>query len=541
MKKAAAILLCAAMVFTLFGCGNSKETKKTKKTRSTKDHQTETTEEPSDDPTTETSDEPTTDTSDDPTDPTLGSPVAFDATPSENLHSTIVTDTHGYAELFVDNNFTRVIPINYELNKIEFTKHTTDNYPALTDQVNTFYSELENALTARFEEKKAAGDLVDSYYENQCEAKTNIYRDDSYLFSFVVDVPNDLTANNDGCYTHTYWTETGDEISISDIVTNDYILTARITSLGMKYNIPDENIINMKNAVQEGSADFVLTYDGLILFDGYYDLKLPYDQIEAGVDAKFFGHAPETYFLDFNRDGTLKWDMNGDGWTEDIYLEPKYEDPSEYSNLVTSIVIHVGDEAYEIKEGVSGEFNPGYEIIYLMKTPNDTFLYMSVGLDEDIEEAAFKYDNGTWTYIGSFESAAYEHPYDPSSVKIWNYVGIIGTNFMYSYYDMVFGNGLPESKGDRLYSGCYYLVTDADLIFTMYDDIDGSESEWKVSARSTIQVLSFDYDTNLLYVYVYSRRTDVYVLCSIKMDTDQGWSVQGIPVDEAFLGVLYSG
>lgn len=540
MKKAVAILLCAGMAFTLFGCSNSKETKKTRKTKHTKEEQTEEiTEEPSDDPTEQTEPtNPATDPSDDPTTPS--SPAVFDNTPSENLHSTVVMDTHGYAELFDDNNYTRVIPINYELNRIEFTQHTLDTYPALTDNVSVFYQELGAALTQRFEEKKAAGDLENSYYENQCEAETDVYRDDSYIFSFKVSVPSDLTGNNDGCYTHTYWTETGEEILLSDIVTNDYILTARIVSLGMKYNIPDENITRMKDSVSDGTADFALTYDGLVLFDEYYNLKLPFDLIEEGVDSKYFGHAPEIYFLDFNLDGSLKWDMNGDGTPEDIYLEPKFENPND-SILVTSVVIHVGDEACEVKEGIWGEFYPQYGSFYLMKTPDNSFIYMSVGIDEGIEEVCYRYDNDTWTYIGSFESNAYEHPYDPSSVKLWSYIGNIGTNYMYSYYDMVLGNGMPEPKGDPLYSDGYYLVTDTDLTFTMYNFTNGTSEDWKATARSTIQVLFFDYDSNLLFVYVYSRQTGEYVFCSIEMKQDNGWTVQGIPVDEAFLGVHYAG
>ena len=36
----------------------------------------------------------------------------------------------------------------------------------------------------------------------------------------------------------------------------------------------------MKVGVQNGTGDFALTYDGLVLFDEYYSLKLPLDQIE---------------------------------------------------------------------------------------------------------------------------------------------------------------------------------------------------------------------------------------------------------------------
>ncbi len=530
MKKVLAVLLSMSIVLTLFGCTKAEETKKKKKTKKTKDTEiTETTEVP----TTPEDDPTTSDGSDDPTTNTTAAP---DIQTSTNLHSQVDMNTHGCAEIINDDNFIRVDGINYELNRIRFT---TDRYPELREKVDEFYNDLENRLTQRFEERKASGISSDTYYEDQCYADTYIYRDDSYIFSFIVKTPEDISSFDDGCTSHSYWSETGEEISILDIITNYDIFSARLTALGQEYSIPDENILRMKEGVKTGTADFALTYDGLVLFDEYYSLKLPLDQIEEGVDTRYFGAAPEVYFLDFNLDGTLKWDMDGDGTPEDIWLEPKFENPND-SILVTSVIIHVGDESFEVKDGIWGEFYPQYGSFYLMKAPDTFYIFMSVGIDEGIEEAGYRYDNGTWTYTGSFEDSTYDHPYDPQRVRMGSCIGNLGTNYMYSYFDMTDGSGIPKHLGDLFFASSYYLATNADLVFTTYDDNGAPADEWKVSARTIIQVLSFDADSNLLYVYVYSRRTDEYVYASIEMQQDP-WSVGGIPVDEAFLGLHYGG
>ena len=529
MKKALAVLLSMSMVLAVCSCSKSEETKRTRRSTSSKEEQTE---ESSDEPS-ETSSDPTTESSEDPTTETSATP---EIKPSENLHSQVELKTYGLAELINDDNFTRVDGITYEFNRIRFT---TDQFPELRKEVDSFYDDLEAALTNRFEERKASGINSDTYYDDQCYANTYIYRDDSYIFSYIVKTPEDLSSDNDGCISQAYWSETGEEISLSDIVTNDDILSEKITSLGQKYNIPDENLLRMKVGVQNGTGDFALTYDGLYLFDDYLELKLPFDQIEEGVDSKFFGHAPEMYFVDFNLDGTLKWDMDGDGTAEDIILEPKFENPND-SILVTSVVIHVGDETCEVKEGIWGEFYPQYGSFYLMKAPDTFYIFMSVGIDEGIEEVGYKYENGTWTFTGNWENGEYDHPYDPQRVKMSKYFGNLGTNYMYSYYDLT-KNGLPEHLGELFYSSDYYLITDKDLHFTMYDDNGATlDDNWKVSARTIIQVLSYDPTENLLYANVYSRHADTYVLGSIKMQKDP-WTVDGVPVEEAFLGLRYAG
>jgi hypothetical protein len=175
-----------------------------------------------------------------------------------------------------------------------------------------------------------------------------------------------------------------------------------------------------------------------------------------------------------------------------------------------------------------------------MKAPDTFYIYMMVGVDEGIEEVGYKYENGTWTFVGNWENSDYDHPYDPQRTKNCSYIGNLGTNYMYSYCDMT-KDGLPQSLGEPAYTSDYYLITDKDLHFTMYDD-NGKpvDDNWKVSARTIIQVLSYDYTENLLYVYVYSRHADTYGLGSIKMQEDP-WRVDGIPVEEAFLGLRYSG
>lgn len=529
MKKALAVLLSMSMVLALSGCNRSEETKRTQRTKETKDTEiSETTEDPyisMIEPSTTESDE-TSDTS-----------PAPELKESVNLHSQVELKTYGLAELINDDNFTRVDGITYEFNRIRFT---TDQFPELRKEVDSFYDDLEAALTKRFEERKASGINSDTYYDDQCYANTYIYRDDSYIFSYIVKTPEDLSSDNDGCISQAYWSETGEEISLSDIVTNDDILSEKITSLGQKYNIPDENLLRMKVGVQNGTGDFALTYDGLYLFDDYWELKLPFDQIEKGVDSRFFGNAPEMYFLDFNLDGTLKWDMDGDGTAEDIILEPKFENPND-SILVTSVVIHVGDESFEVKEGIWGEFNPEYGSFYLMKAPDAFYIYMLVGVDEGVEEVGYKYENGTWTFTGNWENGEYDHPYDPQRVKMSTYFGNLGTNYMFSYFDMTDGSGMPKHLGDLYYETSYYLATNTDLVFTAYNKSGAPAGDLKVAARTIIQVIAFDTDSNMLYVNVYSGKTGEYGYASIEMQKDDTWKVGGVPVEEAFLGLRYAG
>ena len=246
------------------------------------------------------------------------------------------------------------------------------------------------------------------------------------------------------------------------------------------------------------------------------------------------------YFVDFNVDGTLKWDMDGDGTAEDIILEPKFENPND-SILVTSVVIHVGDETCEVKEGIWGEFYPQYGSFYLMKAPDAFYIFMSVGIDEGIEEVGYKYENGTWTFTGNWENGEYDHPYDPQRVKMSTYFGNLGTNYMFSYFDLTDGSGMPKHLGDLYYETSYYLATNTDLVFTAYDKSGAPAGDLKVAARTIIQVIAFDTDSNMLYVNIYSGKTGEYGYASIEMQKDDTWKVGGVPVDDAFLGIRYAG
>ena len=147
MKKALAVLLSMSMVLAVCSCSKSEETKRTRRSTSSKEEQTE---ESSDEPS-ETSSDPTTESSEDPTTETSATP---EIKPSENLHSQVELKTYGLAELINDDNFTRVDGITYEFNRIRFT---TDQFPELRKEVDSFYDDLEAALTNRFEERKASG------------------------------------------------------------------------------------------------------------------------------------------------------------------------------------------------------------------------------------------------------------------------------------------------------------------------------------------------------------------------------------------------
>ena len=125
-------------------------------------------------------------------------------------------------------------------------------------------------------------------------------------------------------------------------------------------------------------------------------------------------------------------------------------------------------------------------------------------------------------------------------MKISRYFGNLGTNYMYSYYDLT-KNGLPKHLGDLYYETSYYLATNTDLVFTAYDKSGALAGDLKVAARTIIQVIAFDTESNMLYVNVYSGKTGEYGYASIEMQKDDTWKVGGVPVDDAFLGIRYAG
>ena len=536
MKKAAAVLMSLAIVLTMAGCGKSEETKTTKKSKKTK-KETEITE------TTETTEdpyismiEPSTTESDEPTD-TTPAPVAASSTA---LHSELYTDTFGYGKLQDSDGYKYTTKVLYGMEYIEFSD---SKYLDMQRAVVSYYEMLESELHAIYD-TKLADYKKDSKENIYVEATTYIMRDDSYIFSYAVKHPS-AKEDFDGYDTFNYWTESGEEIKLNDVITNNYLFIAAVVKCGMQAKIPDESLQDQtfQDSLRDGTCDFALTYDGLYLFFDYFQLKVPLSELKGAYNEKYFGHEPEEYFLTINADATLQYDFDRDGNEDSLLLEAKHEDPNDpYS--VSSIAIHLNNDVQEVKEGIWGEFNPEYGEMYLMKTEDALYLYLTVGVDEGTEYVAYEYANGTWTYVNRFDDGEYfyAHPYDPHDVKMSRYIGIFGTNFMYSEYDLTKNHGLPTLINPIYFTEDNFICATTDVPCHQLNDNYEVIAETTIPKGSIVQILAYTPDDNQFLLSIcFEDGTENYcVSVDVAKDADS-YTIGGIPLSDAFTGLNYAG
>ena len=546
MKKIIAILLSAAMILSLAGCSKEEETtKKKKKTKKTTADTEDTTEDPTDDPTDDPTEDPTTEPTDDPTTDTSAVPVdtSSDSTsgnpdpgtnPVQSLHTIISTECAGYGNFNQDEYHMDYVKI-----WIEYPEFTSLSVDTLEEKVYSYFSPLETAMIEEYDSAVAEYTNGTVPEDNSLAAYTYIFRDDTYIFSYVADVSERFSQDGTGFDAHSFFTETGEEITLSDVVKDfDAVLKAAEEYHAAIYgdSVPlDQAFVDSFKA---GKAPFTLTYDGICLFSGYSYIKVPLSAISDAVDLKYFGNTPDSYFLNLDSKMELYWDIDGDGQEDSLSVEGK----TDSNDMLEEVIIHHNGQDFTIGTDVWGEFH-AYDDNYVMVTEDGIYMYLLLGIDEAQEYVGFSYENGAWTGIGTFENGEsfYGQAYDPSCVYMSRGFDLIGSHYFYSDYYFEGNDGKPELNVILFNSTVFLLEATQDIPCYEMDKNLNVTGEGTIPKGACVNVAMYDPEYNQILLEVsFADYTQNYYV-SADVSASSPYTISGIPINEAFDGIFYGG
>ncbi len=530
MKRIVSVLLASAMLLTLVSCSKAEETtKKKKKTKKTTEETEETTEEPTDEPT-ETTEEPTTTT----TEESTASTTAPQGNPVQPLHSRVDRIDAGYGRHIDSNGEDYLERISIIMDYIDIT---SDEVPELYAAVNDVYDSLQLDLESTYDTmvKELEEGKSPEWYSTS--SYTELYRDDTYLFSFVMLQNDKVPENHQVAETHTYWSKTAEEVKLSDVITDmDSVIPVVKEYVELCYwaDLMDELEPNLRDF----SCPFTLSYDAIYFFYGNISIKIPIRDIPNSVNYSFFGMAPDEYFLELDGKSSLQWDLDGDGVPEDFSVEGIYKNPNDPTLLTGLAIHHNGKDTVIEDEIIWGELHPSENCDYLMKSRDGIFLYVQVGVDEGRSYVILEYKNGEWTNASKFENDAifYARPYDPQSV-ILSTSSILPMYWWYSFYTLEGHPTDPQFETILYYGMTWLFEAKTDIPCYRLDDDFNVTGEEVIPQGSIISLKMYDpeIDQFLISVCHADYMEDYYV--TVDVNDNYPYDISGIPLEDALNGL----
>ncbi|MBO4474636.1 MAG: hypothetical protein J5750_06985 [Clostridiales bacterium] len=365
MKKLVAGLLATAMILGCVACKSEETTKKKKKAKKTTE-KTEETGDPTDESTDEPTDEPTADPSadptDDPTDDPNGDPAAptigevhepFDtvSVPDPVTFPSGLTIRHdlekiqlgrdvlfrAYGDADPDSEFGEINYVKAKADQLYIIEDgpIQDAVSSVFDAVATNAIDLYRTRLDAFLATQQNGPLgASSSYNNRAV----VFRADSEVFSCIMyetDFCEDFYDENSSCANFRY--ADGSTIALADVVTDMDALVMHVSD-----DMDPENYFytDTIEALKDGSVTWALLYDGIYIL--HYG-KVPVIGNEDMFDLSSFGATPETYSIQADHNNEIIWDVDEDGYLDDIRITANIDDQTE---SVERLVISVNSDQY---------------------------------------------------------------------------------------------------------------------------------------------------------------------------------------------------
>ena len=546
MKRTLSVLLSVSMLLSLVGCSKASEetTKKKKKKKTTSTEVTETiapteTPEETTEATTEETTETTTETTTEATEETF---APYDEKGhSKQLHSQTNRTCLAYGDVVSDGGYEHMESIRFYQDVIDFGN---PNFTVLNKIISDDYLVTSAEMTYQFQESSKAfveGNTPDILGRN---IRVDIYRDDSFIFSYVERQSISLGDNSyqDDVYvTHSYLTTTGQEIAFTDVVKDPQLVADALTKQLDDDTEPDEALIA---SILDGSCSFVLFYDGIGFFERYSNraIKVPLFDIETGVDVSYFGHEPENYILDLDNHGEVQYDVNGDGQPNfikaDVILSSQYSMTPE--KILLSFDGVTTDFDPEDCGNMYGEWIKDYEPAYFLHMDSGYYLYIPCIIENDyVETYVFKLDpdTGSYTYVDMFEPEFSHHPFDVDWVSLVSRFDVMGTCFMSAYYSLNQSNAIPQIF-EHSYEN-YRTMAKTKTELPAYDENGNSIT---IPAGKALLFLTYNTEVHIARVVVLDEDMSKWTIALVEAD-DSSYPPMfgGSPQDEVLSGIFYAG
>ncbi|MBR5058674.1 MAG: hypothetical protein IKX04_08920, partial [Clostridiales bacterium] len=249
------------------------------------------------------------------------------------------------------------------------------------DEKAAFFEDLYNETLPMFlsdleQRKEKPSELIANNY-------VRVYRADNKIVSFS-DNCGWWKENSDGEQNgdssdiyYNFFSETGKRVSLDDVVADKTGFCECIRYICKQKDYNQEKAEEICTAVMDGSIEFCLTLDGIVLQKEY--LSFSAFNYPGIFHMECFQSVPKNYMLESDSSEMISWDLNDDGKTDSIYLS------------FSDDVISIGGVENKLERDQGYDFpDEGYSF-YLAHVP-DGFLLLTGGYcgSEDSYERIFR-------------------------------------------------------------------------------------------------------------------------------------------------------
>ena len=260
---------------------------------------------------------------------------------------------------------------------------------------NEGYAELKEELGKIFDEKESFfedlyNESIPVFLSEIAEGKSlmwvtggndiRVFRADEKIVSFsentawTKELSEDQYEGDNSTIYYNFHSKTGKRGTLDDVVADkeglcDCIRNVFQYSMSKWYGDETEWVEAICMRVMDGSVQFYLLYDGIMLEEECRFIHLSAANYPGIFNMVYFLSVPENYVLISDSSGVMTWDLNSDGKTEKIFL-------SEYTDSAgnRSAAINIGGVETMIENDFSYDVpDPDYSF-YLAHTSEGFFL-----------------------------------------------------------------------------------------------------------------------------------------------------------------------
>lgn len=425
----------------------------------------------------------------------------------------------------------------------------SENYPALKSAVdndrNANYTEMLNSYY------EIMNTFVDSGYDSSANDwiynQNTVYRADSLIFSYCEESSNTSTDGFTRYTTRNYYSQTGETVPLRAVVDLDAfrpVLFAYMQESGDadSYYSNWRDIVN--ELINNGELAFTIAPDGIYVFfdenvlseQGYWlkhtSFKIPYINNESAFVCSYFDSITDDYCIYADTNNELYYDIDNDGEIEYFSVQPVDMEYSEFEAFeCTYNDTTVTFDAYGFSVHPSVIHVDGQNFLFVTcATDNDYYEYYVYLIGEnDLTELNTL--GGTYFRIvnpNEFEYSKRLHTLSTSE-------GFVRSSF--------------NTDGTISNDGVYYLRTwfvhtsqveiEGDIV-----DEDGIPTGESVLVPALSEYHSYRTDGETYVDFrIYNNETDNFdiVRFSVELSWENGQSIEGIDVDDAFTFTMYAG
>lgn len=381
---------------------------------------------------------------------------------------------------------------------------------------NEGYEELKKELGKIFDEEESFfenlyNESIPVFLSEIAEGKSlmwvtggndiRVFRADEKIVSFseniawTKELSEDQYEGDNSTIYYTFHSKTGKRVTLDDVVADkeglcDCIRHVFQYSMSKWYGDETEWVESVCTHVMDGSVQFYLLYDGIMLEEECRFIHLSAANYPGVFSMEYFFSVPENYVLLSDSSGVMTWDLNSDGKTEKIFL-------SEYTDSAgnRSAAINIGGVETKIENDFSYDVpDPDYNF-YLAHTSEGFFLLAggSCGSDDRCEIIFRIKDDFSAEFVETGVRYSTQE-YDPTKMEFMSIDDAYSAGYFleresYSSFTLT-GERMVNSKEEQHGLSGSVMVTKMDIKCKIREDAD-TWKEYTLPKGTVVRAISY--------------------------------------------------